>query len=219
MLTARIRFKKEGRSKFISHLDLNRFMMRALRRAHIPVWYTQGFNPHPYIVFALPLSLFYESCCEVMDLRIDGEMSLDEIKRRMSEQMPEGMEITSVTEASEKYAEIASAVYEVKLDFDGKSKEEIEKAVSSLLALDEVSIEKESKHRLREIDVRKFIHEAKIVSEDGAVMIEIVLPAGNTENVNPHCFEAAFKKYVGFEADFEAVKRTEILNKNGEPFR
>ena len=56
MQPIRIFFKKEGRAKYISHLDLNRVMQRALRRACIPVWRTRGFNPHPYIAFGLPLS-------------------------------------------------------------------------------------------------------------------------------------------------------------------
>ncbi len=51
MREVRLRFSKTGRLKYISHLDINRAMSRALKRAQIPLWYTEGFNPHPYITF------------------------------------------------------------------------------------------------------------------------------------------------------------------------
>ena len=57
MREVRLRFSKTGRLKYISHLDINRAMSRALKRAQIPLWYTEGFNPHPYMSFSLPLSL------------------------------------------------------------------------------------------------------------------------------------------------------------------
>ena len=59
--TVRLVFSKTGRARYISHLDLNRTMARVLRRAGIPLWYTEGFNKHPYITFAAPLSLGCES--------------------------------------------------------------------------------------------------------------------------------------------------------------
>ena len=70
MKEIRIRFKKTGRAKFISHLDLTRTMIRAVRRAGIPVWYTEGFNRHPYVTFAAPLSLGFEGLNECMDTRL-----------------------------------------------------------------------------------------------------------------------------------------------------
>ena len=69
MREVRLRFSKTGRLKYISHLDINRAMSRALKRAGIPLWYTEGFNPHPYMSFSLPLSLGVESLCESVDLR------------------------------------------------------------------------------------------------------------------------------------------------------
>ena len=79
MREVRLRFSKTGRLKYISHLDINRAMSRALKRAGIPLWYTEGFNPHPYMSFSLPLSLGVESLCESVDLRITGEITNKEI--------------------------------------------------------------------------------------------------------------------------------------------
>ena len=73
MRTVRVFYQKLGRLKFTSHLDMNRFMLRALRLSGLPVWYTEGFNTHPYATFALPLSLGFESEYEAMDFRLTDE--------------------------------------------------------------------------------------------------------------------------------------------------
>ena len=73
MRSVRLFFKKYGNMKFVSHLDMNRFMIRMVRMSGIPVWYSEGFNPHPYITFALPLSLGFDSDWEIMDIRLDKD--------------------------------------------------------------------------------------------------------------------------------------------------
>ena len=71
----RIKFRKTGRLRYISHLDLDRTVRTALVRTKIPIWYTEGFNPHAKMVFAQPLPLFAESECEYLDIKITEEMS------------------------------------------------------------------------------------------------------------------------------------------------
>ena len=83
---------------YISHLDINRMMTRAVRRAHLPMWYTEGFNPHLYMTFALPLSLGTESNCESVDMRLIDEISLEEVKNRLNAVLPTGIEVTEVSE-------------------------------------------------------------------------------------------------------------------------
>ena len=60
MKSTRIWFHKFGTAKYISHLDLNRCVARAFHKAKLPMWYTEGFNPHAFVTFALPLSLGVE---------------------------------------------------------------------------------------------------------------------------------------------------------------
>lgn len=72
-ITVRFRFSKTGSLQYISHLDLQRTFGRVVLRAGIPVWYTKGFNPHPKLVFALPLPVGTESVTEYLDLRVDPE--------------------------------------------------------------------------------------------------------------------------------------------------
>ena len=91
MQTVRVVFSKTGRARFISHLDLMRTMTRVMRRAEIPLWYTEGFNRHPYLTFAAPLPLGQEGLHETMDLRLEEDMSMPELVERLSAAMPAGM--------------------------------------------------------------------------------------------------------------------------------
>jgi radical SAM-linked protein len=75
----RIRFRKSGDLRLISHHDLLRFFERAVRRAQLPIRWTQGFNPHPRLVFALPLSLGITGSQEVVELEMQDEIAPQEV--------------------------------------------------------------------------------------------------------------------------------------------
>lgn len=117
MREVRLRFSKTGRLKYISHLDINRAMSRALKRAGIPLWYTEGFNPHPYMSFSLPLSLGVESLCESVDLRIIGEITNKEIKDRLNSVLPEDLKIVDVYDDFRDNSEIVYSDYVYKFEF------------------------------------------------------------------------------------------------------
>ena len=116
MREVRLRFSKTGRLKYISHLDINRAMSRALKRAGIPLWYTEGFNPHPYMSFSLPLSLGVESLCESVDLRITGEITNKEIKDRLNSVLPEDLKIVDVYDDFRDNSEIVYSDYVYKFE-------------------------------------------------------------------------------------------------------
>ena len=87
----RLKFYKRGKLKFISHLDLVRTLKGALLRAEIPIYYTEGFNPHPKMVFALPLPLGEESVCEYLDIKLvepmDAEALLAAVNAQLTSEM------------------------------------------------------------------------------------------------------------------------------------
>ena len=116
MYDVRIRLSKRGRIKFVSHLDMFRTMQRAVRRADIPLWYTEGFNPHPYISYLLALPLGVEGIAEPIDIRLVEPMTMDALKERLNAVMPEGMRVESAAPPVHKPGEIAFARYEVTLD-------------------------------------------------------------------------------------------------------
>ena len=74
-IVLRIKFRKVGKLQYISHLDLVRTMQKVIVRAGLPLWYTEGFNPKPKMVFASPLSIGTESVTEYMDVRLTERIS------------------------------------------------------------------------------------------------------------------------------------------------
>lgn len=217
MLRLRATFKKTGRAKYISHLDLNRCMLRIFRRSKLPVWYTEGFNPHPYYSFALALSLGFESECEIMDFNItDDNMPLSVIKDRLNEVMPEGMGIVDVAPQIKKITAIAKAEYEFELkteDVQG-----VFAAVEKLLAADEILIEKKTKKGIKTVDLKPDTEIVRFEKDDTAVKIAMRLPAGTKTNYNPTLFTEALKNSCEIPFDTVNIRRIGILCENNEKF-
>lgn len=217
LLRLRAVFEKSGRAKYISHLDLNRCMLRVFRRSKLPVWYTEGFNPHPYYSFALALSLGFESSCEIMDFNInDDEMTLEEIRDRLNAVMPEGMRIISVAEQVKKITAIAKAEYSFSLvseDVTG-----VYDAVKGILDESEILIEKKTKKGVKTVDIRPDLELVSCEITENSVDMAIRLPAGTQTNFNPTLFMEALKNYCNIPFEARKIRRTGILCENNEKF-
>lgn len=217
MLRLRATFEKSGRAKYISHLDLNRCMLRIFRRSKLPVWYTEGFNPHPYYSFALALSLGFESSCEIMDFNItDDNMSLVEIRERLNAVMPEGMRILEVAIQQKKITAIAKAEYEFFLISEEVT--ELFKAVKKLMEQHEIFIEKKTKKGIKTVDLKPDMEILRCELNGGAVDMAMRLPAGTQTNYNPMLFVEALKKNCSLHFETANIRRTKILCGNNENF-
>lgn len=217
MLRLRATFKKTGRAKYISHLDLNRCMLRIFRRSKLPIWYTEGFNPHPYYSFALALSLGFESDCEIMDFNItDDNMPLSVIKDRLNEVMPEGMGIVDIAPQKNKITVIAKAEYE--FDLKAEDAEGVYDAVEKLLAADEILIEKKTKKGIKTVDLKPDTEIVSLEKAEGAVHMAMRLPAGTKTNYNPTLFVEALRKSCEIPFEMANIRRTGILCENNEKF-
>ncbi len=188
MRCVRVWFKKMGMSRYVSHLDLMRAMTRAVRRARVPLWYTEGFNPHPYITFALPLSLGMESLYESMDMRIEGECTNEEIFTMLKGAMPPGIEITAVKDPVYDPKKIAFGEFDIFFDCE-KNADRLIKMIEEMLSSDELIVQKlgkKGRHKvLKDINLIEFIKQYKIGKLDNRVKLSVTLPAGSTTNVNP----------------------------------
>ncbi|MDE5569100.1 MAG: TIGR03936 family radical SAM-associated protein, partial [Ruminococcus sp.] len=192
MLRLRAVFEKSGRAKYISHLDLNRCMLRVFRRSKLPVWYTEGFNPHPYYSFALALSLGFESDCEIMDFNItDDNMSLEEIRDRLNAVMPEGMRIISVAEQVKKITAITKAEYSFSLVSEDIL--EVYNTLMELLAEPEILIEKKTKKGIKTVDIMPDLEIVLCELKENSIDMIIRFPAGTQTNYNPTLFIEALK--------------------------
>lgn len=217
-INIRATFSKLDRAKYISHLDLNRTMQRALKRAGIPVWYTEGFNPHAYIMFPLALSLGVESKCEIMDIGITEEISFDEIKKRLNDVLPEGLKIYNVALQEKKHTEIAFSEYKISLSSEYNGTEFCKK-FDAFLNLEKIEIEKKTKKKgISLIDIKPFINPISKNISDDTLIIKLRLPAGTQTNINPTLVLDAFQAYIEKPVEIISIERTKILCSDGNLF-
>lgn len=221
MREVRLRFAKVGRLKYISHLDINRAMSRALKRAQIPLWYTEGFNPHPYMSFSLPLSLGVESLCESVDLRIIGEITNSEIKKRMNAVLPEDLKIIDVYDDFRDNSEIVYSDYVYKFQF-ADNNEALEK-IKSVFASDEILALKKGKQGkkrvFKETDIKQFIDKYSVSIRDDIIVLNIRLFAGTEKNLNPSLLFDTIIRLIDMDFEWKSISRISLLDKNYKEFK
>lgn len=106
----RITFAKTEAMRYTSHLDLHRTWERTVRRARLPLAYSQGFNPHPKINLAAALPLGYTSECEIVEIWLQDSLPLVEIETSIRETVPPGIEISRIEEVDPKEGKIPNMV-------------------------------------------------------------------------------------------------------------
>ncbi len=218
MYDLRLFLSKKGRIKFVSHLDMFRMMQRAVRRAEIPLWYTEGFNPHPYISFLLALSLGVESEGEPVDIRIVGDMPPEEIKERLNKCLPEGLRVEAAAAPFNKSGEITFGEYYCLFDKAEITEEELYRALTS----GELSCEKSGKQGkkkvIKTVNVSEHIKSFSLSEENGDIRLDVVLPSGSTFNLNPIQLSAAISSNLGKEVIPVKVMRTSLLTADMKKF-
>lgn len=219
MRCVRIWFKKMGMSRYVSHLDLMRAMTRTVRRAKLPLWYTEGFNPHPYMTFALPLSLGMESLCESMDVRIEGDITNEGIFELLKGAMPPGIELTAVTDPVHDPKVIALGEFDILFDAD-KNAEALAKVIKDMLSQDSLIVQKlgkKGRHKvLKDIDLMEHIKEYSVGVMGERVKLSVTLPAGSTTNINPSLLADEIVK--NNEGASYTLVRKQLMLENGEKF-
>lgn len=221
MREVRLRFSKTGRLKYISHLDINRAMSRALKRAQIPLWYTEGFNPHPYMSFSLPLSLGVESLCESVDLRIIGDITNDEIKNRLNNVLPQDIKIVDVYDDFRDNSEIVYSDYVYKFEF--KDNEAAFEKIKNVLSSDEIIALKKGKHGrkrvMKETNIKSFIDKYSISIRNDVIVLNIRLLAGPEKNLNPSLLFDTIIRLIDMDFEWKSIARISLLDKDYKEFR
>ncbi len=202
--SVRIKFCKTGRLRYISHLDLDRTVRTALVRTKIPVWYTEGFNPHAKMVFAQPLPLFAESECELLDIKITEKMPFDEIKGRLRAAFTDELYVDDVYAPRDKFTDIAYAAYRI-----SGSHGVTESRISELLSSD-INVIKKTKSGEKSVNIRPRI-ESLTVGDDGALYA--VLDASGASYLNP---DVLCRALVNADADYLITRTGWFKSENGE---
>jgi radical SAM-linked protein len=212
MQDIRVWFEKRGRAKYISHLDLMRAMSRATRRAALPLWYTEGFNPHPYLSFPLPLPLGQEGLREAVDLRLTEGEGTREAGERLNAVLPEGLRVLELAQPWAGPGEIRAAEYEIVVPC-GNPQAWAEEA-GLLLAAGTLTAKKTGKQGRRkvekEIALAPLILRHTLTAGEGAAHMRCTLAAGGEKNLNPALLAEALG---GAQA---RITRLRLLRENGE---
>ena len=221
MREVRLLFSKTDRCKYISHLDINRCMSRSLTRAQIPLWYTEGFNPHPYMSFSLPLPLGVESMCESLEIRITGDISNSEIKDKLNAVLPTGIRIVGVYDDFRDCSEIAFSDYVFKYDF--KDNKEAEKRIKKVLSQDNIIALKRGKQGrrkvLKEVDIKPLIDKCSVSVRDNSTVINARLAAGQHSNLSPELFSQTLLKLADLDFEWKSISRLALLDADYNNFR
>ena len=215
----RLRFQKTGRAIYISHLDLMHTMQRAFSRAGYELKYSEGFNPHPQISIALPLSVGAGSLCEIMDFKLKADPDLSELPARLSAALPEGITVTEAYEPERKVALLKWLAVEGVMEYDERDPGEMARALTDFYAADSIVITRKTKRGMGETDIRTGIREITFEPSDRAVLVKEVISA-QEPTINPELLaEALRQQKPEIAPDFAKFTRIETYDAEGKVYR
>ena len=175
-MRVRVTFAKQGALRYTGQIDLHKLWERAVRRAELPLAYSQGFHPQPKINIAAALPLGFSSRCEVMDMKLEKEIPLEGLHEKLQETLPTGIQVLSVESADERapalQTQVTAAEYDVTLTepVDGS---ELKRKVDSVLESESIIRERRGK----KYDLRPLIEDLKILESDGLLWVQEQAPA------------------------------------------
>ncbi len=203
----RLKFEKVDKMKYVGHLDLLKLFQRAVRRAKLPIHYSQGFNPHQETIFAMPLSLGMNTKYDIIDIRLTEERSLEEIKDGMNAELPNGCKITEVrlVKEDEKNCakELIAADYLVKTKLDFLN---LARLIENIMNSEECIITKQSKKTTKEVNIREDIYDLKLCEH--GVFVKIA--TGSKKHLKPELLYEYFCEQVGTKYNPIDIKVTRL---------
>ena len=204
----RSKFVKEGDMIYTSHLDLQRLLQRAFRRAEIQLSYSQGFNPHPKMSYGNALALGTESQGEYVDIEIEEDIEVDEFLTRINEKLPEGIkfikaiEIDSKTESLSSTIEYGEYVFSIELS-KHISVEYIKTKIANMMKTEEIMITKKNKKgKIVEVNIRPLIRNFDVISiEEDVLALAATIATGSKANLNTNIFVPKILEILEIEMD------------------
>lgn len=214
-----LKYKRGEEVKYISHLDFVRFIQRVIRRAELPMSFSQGFNPHPIMMIALPLSVGVTADGELMRIGFEEDFGESFLKDTINKAFPRGFEIVAVKKTEGKeidFNDIDKADYICVCETDSLDCEDVE----AFMALDEIKVMKKSKSGIKEADIKPHIHSLEIIEkDDNSVTLKMRVDAGNKYNLKPDTVIEAIQKYrENVKVDFFKVHRSALIAGDRELF-
>lgn len=193
--------------RFISHLDFLRTVVRIFRRANLPVKYSEGFNPHMVMTIGLPLSVGTRSLCDCLEAELTEEIDIASALEDINKVCPRGIEFTGIKKAEglKPLHLIDSALYEA--DFVTEAGVNIQEYTDA----PQVMIEKKSKRKINEVNIKDYIKGIDIVSSDGTNhKVRMHINAGNTSNLKPELVLKSMENFFDTRIANVNIVRMEI---------
>jgi radical SAM-linked protein len=215
----RITFAKGDSIKYSSHLDLARMWERSLRRARVPLAYSQGFNPRPKLQLAAALPLGYTGEAELLDIWLERPMPVGDFARALVTVLPAGLTAKQVVEVEPKgpalQTQVASAEYRVTVerhpdpasDWDG-TPEQVEARIAQMLAKKELPHER----RGRQYDLRPLIEQLWL---EGAIAGEVVLGMQLAARESATARPEAVIEVLDLKTAFARYHRRRLMTREG----
>lgn len=196
-MKARIKFRKNGVMKFIGHLDIMRYFQKAIRRAEIPIKFSEGYSPHMIMSFANPLGVGLTSDGEYFDIELREPISSKEAVRRLNEQMVEGMEVVQFVEIPDdkknKGMSIVAGADYLSSVKNGSFPEDWKEQLERFYSQQEILVWKETKKSQKEVDIKSMIYKLEPQGEQ----VYMRVAAGSVQNLKPELVMEAFATFMG----------------------
>ncbi len=211
-----IKFTKNGYIKYTSHLDMLRMFKRAFKKTKLGLKYSQGFNPHPKMGFAQPLSLGYASKCEFIEFELVAPQEEKEMLKKMQDQMPEGIALLECKGLSSDIKPLAScaeaALYKIWIP-TCLDESELKSLLCAYLSQEEITAMKKQKKskELKPVNIRHMIREGEVLKLGDFAMLQVLLDCGSQSNCSPELVISTFCAFAGidvprYEIEVERIK-------------
>lgn len=217
----RLFYSKTGSAKYISHLDTMRAFQRAFRRCRdLDFWYTEGFNPHLYLTFALPLSLGYESGAETVDFRLASHVPYREVVEKLNAVLPAGFKAYKAAKPVMNAKVIRFADYNISFTADGIDPEVVLAEWYRCFTRESVTVKKVTKRGAEDVDLKagEKIKLSKLKRFENRFCFKARLVSGVELNINPNLVLQAFKEFCEIEPQDVEIKRVAVYNGKMEEF-
>lgn len=223
LINIRTKFRRGDEVKFISHLDLMKVFERAIRRARLPISYSQGFNPHPGMVFGLPLSVGVTSDAEYGEFEItDDNMPVSEFVERLNAQLPNGLEILAAKPRKSKQnimATIAASEYIVVVGTKSECSGKTFKAnIQKYLSQKEIIVAKKTKSGVKDTDIKDMIFDMDFELQPCGVFniirLTMLVSAGSKANLKPDLLVDSLFGFMNFDFEIDRIHRTKLFVKS-----
>ncbi len=209
----KLKFNKLGKMRYIGHLDLQTLFQRAIKRAGLPIEYSQGFNPHQIISFALPLAVGMGSECEYVNIQLNEETDLKHIVESLNSVLPEGLTITeaNLLPSNKKAPSVTAATYKIQLP--SVSAEELKSVTAEILSQEEILVERKTKTKTSTVNIREHIKNLSVTGTDETPELQATLSAGSQNNLKPQLLVEEIYRRLNKECNHNHIDylRTELF--------